>query len=468
MISLGQMLFSTNLFLLVFLPSVLAIYFIFQKIPRSPTVLLNLILILFSLFFYYWGSGKFILIFFTSILLNYVFGQLISKSRHLKKLILFLGISFNLSLLIYFKYFQFFYQQTSILLKLGLPPLNPIFLPIGISFYSFMAISYLVDVYRQIHQPANLINFTLYISLFPHLVAGPIVRYQEIAANIKKRQPSIDQFFNGLWRFSLGLGKKVIIANSVGQLADKVFALPLNEIGSVLAVLGILAYTIQIYFDFSGYSDMAIGLAGFFGFTFPENFNHPYRAVSITDFWRRWHMSLSRFFRDYLYFPLGGNRLGSLRTYINLIIVFVLCGLWHGAAWTFVVWGLYHGLLLAIERIAKNKFNFEPRGKIFQFITFLLVAIGWIIFRSPNINFAFSYLKIIFEFSHKLPQFYTIRYFIPNNIAFFLVLGLFLSFVPLTKPKNAIICGFITLTLLVISLAFLSKTSFTPFIYFQF
>lgn len=401
-------------------------------------------------------------------MLNFLLGQLIAKKTNLKKYFLFLGITGNISLLIYFKYFQFFYQQTSFLLHLGLPPLNPIFLPIGISFYSFMAISYLVDVYQQKQKPANLLSFTLYISLFPHLVAGPIVRYQEIADSIKKRSPNTDQFFNGLWRFSLGLGKKVIIANSVGQLADKVFSLPLNEIGSLLAILGVLAYTIQIYFDFSGYSDMAIGLASFFGFTFPENFNHPYRAVSITDFWRRWHMSLSRFFRDYLYIPLGGSRTGSVRTYFNLLIVFILCGLWHGAAWTFVAWGLYHGLLLTIERIAKNKFNFEPSGIIFQLFTFLLVSLGWIIFRSPNLTFALSYVKNIFSFTNTIPEFYTLRYFVPNNIAFFLALGLLLSFIPATKPKNVVICGLVSIFILILSLAYLSKTSFTPFIYFQF
>jgi len=299
------MLFSSNIFLLIFLPAVLTIYFVVSKIFKNPAVILNLILISFSLFFYYWGSGRFILIFFTSISINYILGQAITRYSIYKKLLLLLGISLNLSLLTYFKYFQFFYQQTSLLLHLGLSPLNPIFLPIGISFYSFMAISYLVDVYSQKQKPASFINFALYLSLFPHLVAGPIVRYQEIAENIKKRQPSVDQFFDGLWRFSLGLGKKVIIANSVGQLADKVFTLPPNEIGSLLAILGILAYTIQIYFDFSGYSDMAVGLASFFGFTFPENFNHPYRAGSITDFWRRWHMSLSLFFAITFIFRLA-------------------------------------------------------------------------------------------------------------------------------------------------------------------
>ncbi|MBI2465070.1 MBOAT family protein [Candidatus Shapirobacteria bacterium] len=462
------MLFSSNIFLFVFLPLVLISYYCLQKIVKLPIIFLNLFLVFCSLSFFYWGSGKFIIVFFGSIIFNFIFGQLIGKLNALKKSLLATAIIINLSLLVYFKYFSFFYQQSSIIFDLNLPQINPIFLPIGISFYTFMAISYLVDIYQQKQKPANIINFALYISLFPHLVAGPIVRYQEIADKIKKRQPNIDQFFDGLWRFSIGLGKKVIIANSVGQLADKVFSLPQNEIGSVLAILGILAYTIQIYFDFSGYSDMAIGLASFFGFSFPENFNNPYQATSITDFWRRWHMSLSRFFRDYLYIPLGGSRLGSIRTYFNLLIVFILCGLWHGAAWTFVVWGLYHGLLLAIERIAKNKFGFVPSGKIFQLITFLLVSLGWIIFRSPNFSFAISYINNIFAFSTALPQFYTLRYFVPNNIAFFLVLGLVFSFVPLSKPKNTIVCGLIAIFILITSLAFLSKTSFTPFIYFQF
>ncbi|MFA5828064.1 MAG: MBOAT family O-acyltransferase [Candidatus Shapirobacteria bacterium] len=461
------MLFSSNLFLFLFLPIILLVYFGINKIVKPPILISNLILIIFSFFFYLWGSGLFTAIFLASIFINYLFGRLMAKHARLKKIFLFLGITANLCLLGYFKYFNFFCQQISTWLHLTPPTIVPIFLPIGISFYSFMAISYLVDVYRQ-QKSANFIDFVLYLSFFPHLVAGPIVRYQEIAEEIKKRQPSIDQFFEGLWRFSLGLSKKVIIANSVGQLTDKVFSLPPNEVGSLLALSGIIAYTIQIYFDFSGYSDMAIGLAGFFGFKFPENFCHPYMASSITDFWRRWHMSLSRFFRDYLYIPLGGNRLVSIRTYFNLIVVFTLCGLWHGASWTFVVWGLYHGVLLVIERILKNKFHYEPKGIFSIILTFSLVSLGWIIFRSPTLSFAINYVKTLFAFSDRLPPFYTLRYFIPPNVAFYLAIGLIFSFFPLTKPKNAYLRGLIILTLTLISLSFLSKISFTPFIYFQF
>lgn len=467
MISSQQMLFSSNLFLLLFLPTVLLLYFGVNRIIRPPVIVLNIIIITFSLFFYFWGTGQFIVIFLGSIFFNYLFGQLIAKYLRFKKFFLLLGVSANLCLLGYFKYFNFFYQQISSLLRLAPPSISPIFLPIGISFYSFMAISYLVDVYRR-QKPAGFFDFTLYLSFFPHLVAGPIIRYHEISAKIKKRQTDTDHFFEGLWRFSLGLGKKVIIANSVGQLTDKVFSLPPGEIGSLLAFMGVVAYGIQIYFDFSGYSDMAIGLASLFGFNFPENFNHPYMAGSITDFWRRWHMSLSRFFRDYLYIPLGGNRLGSLRTYSNLIIVFTLCGLWHGASWTYVVWGLYHGLLLTIERVLKNKFHFEPKGTLSQLITFSLVSLGWIIFRSPNLSFALTYIKTILSFSDKSPQFYTLRYFIPTNIAFYLTIGLIFSFFPLSKPKSIYVRGLIILALTIVSLSFLSKTSFTPFIYFQF
>lgn len=467
MISLQQMLFSSNLFLLLFLPMVLLAYFFASKVLKFSTTFHNLLLISFSIFFYFWGSGKFIIVFFSSIIFNFLFEQLISRYPKLKKLFLILGVCCNLGILGYFKYFGFFYQQTSSILNLHLPPIGPIFLPIGISFYTFMAISYLVDVYRQ-QKPAKLTEFSLYLSFFPHLVAGPIVRYQEISDQIKNRHPNLDSFFNGLWRFSVGLAKKVIIANSAGQLADKVFSLPTNEFGSVLAVLGMIAYSIQIYFDFSGYSDMAIGLASLFGFNFPENFNHPYTSISITDFWRRWHISLSRFFRDYLYIPLGGSRKGTIRTYINLVIVFTLCGLWHGASWTFIVWGLYHGFLLVIERILKKIFNFEPKNAIYKISTFVLVTFGWVIFRSPNLDYAIGYVKTVFSFSNKLPPFYTLSYYVPANIAFYLVLGLVLSFIPLSRPKNNIICGVIILVLTVISLSFLSKSTFTPFIYFQF
>lgn len=453
------MIFSSNIFLFLFLPLCLTVYFIIQKIFRQNTTILNLVLLLFSLFFYLWGSGRFLLVFITSIIINFILSKFICRFSN-KKIFLALGIIFNLALLFYFKYFNFFYQQINLLFHSQLPPQNSIFLPIGISFYTFMAITYLVDVYQH-QRPASLLNFSTYLSLFPHLVAGPIVRYHQIATEMNKRFVDKDMFFNGVWRFSTGLGKKVIIANNLGVVADKIFSLPQNEFCTLLAWIGIISYTFQIFFDFSGYSDMAIGLAKMFGFNFPENFNQPYTATSVTDFWHRWHISLSTFFKDFLYIPLGGNRKGSLRTYLNLLIVFLLCGLWHGASWTFIVWGLYHGSLQILERLTKNKICCHS-------LTFLLITIGWVFFRSPTLSFSFNYLKTMFSYTPYHQQYYTIRYYLPPNIIFYFILASLLSFSFFPKINNKTIKGCIAIAALLWSIAFLSKSTFTPFIYFQF
>jgi len=339
-----------------------------------------------------------------SIVLNYTCGRLIRRSGSGVKpsaRVLILAILCNLALLVFFKYANFLVDNLNIvLISFRLPhfELPPIHLPIGISFFTFQAISYLIDVYRDKVQPQkNLINLGLYIALFPQLIAGPIVRYLDIAKALANRKVDMDDFSTGVQRFLFGLSKKVLLANPLALAADKIFALPQSDLTSSLAWLGAICYTLQIYYDFSGYSDMAIGLGRMFGFHFLENFDYPYISKSIQDFWRRWHISLSTWFRDYLYIPLGGNRLGTLRTYLNLLLVFFLCGLWHGANWTFVAWGLYHGFFLVIERSRiGDGLNLLWRP-LRHCLTLIIVVVGWVMFRSETLGAASSFLAIMFK-----------------------------------------------------------------------
>jgi alginate O-acetyltransferase complex protein AlgI len=354
-----------------------------------------------------------------------------------------------------------------------------IFLPVGISFYTFMAISYLFEVYKKKEQCADFLSFGTYLSLFPHLVAGPIVRYSEIDREISSRTVNTEMFSEGIWRFCFGLGKKVILANNLGAVSDKIFALPHSELSISVAWIGIVCYTLQIFFDFSGYSDMAIGLARFFGFHFPENFNQPYNSANITEFWRRWHMTLSRWFKDFLYIPLGGNRNGSLKTYRNLVVVFFLCGLWHGASWTFVIWGLYHGFLLVIERIMKHHFHFEMKGPAGVIITLFLVMIGWVFFRSPNIDSSVGYIKTLFGMTDGVIfNYFSSLYYLDFLTVSLLIAGVFFATVPSKSLQNTfdrlsygnrvLLKGVCSISLLLLSVMILSKTEFNPFIYFQF
>ena len=345
------MVFSSPVFLLVFLPATL---FFTLILPRRFQ---NIMLLIASLFFYAWGGVSFSLIIVSSITINYIVGRQIAKREGKKgaKNALILGLVLNLLLLGIFKYANFIIDNLNVVFDwIHLEPvkMNSIYLPIGISFFTFQAISYIVDVYKK-KTPAqkNLIDLALYISLFPQLIAGPIVRYHDIAKQLRNRIPGIKKFASGVERFILGLAKKVLIANTFALVADKIFALEIAEMSTSMAWLGAVAYTFQIYFDFSGYSDMAIGLGRMFGFEILENFNFPYISKSIREFWRRWHISLSNWFRDYLYIPLGGNRKTQGRVFLNLLIVFFLTGFWHGAAWNFVIWGLFHGLFLVIERV---------------------------------------------------------------------------------------------------------------------
>ena len=393
------MVFSTTIFLFGFLPAVIISYYGQQLL--SPKKLRNLVLLLFSYLFYLYGAAGFLLILILSTLADYVLGRLIDRKAEYKKVWLCFSLLINLGLLLYFKYANFFVGElNNVLLRFEFFPIewNAVILPIGISFFTFQKLSYIIDVYRgKSHALENVIDFALYIAMFPQLISGPIVRFSLIKSQLKGRRESWDDFYNGVLRFCWGLVKKVVIAHACGQITDIIFDLNLELLDTKVAWLGAITYTLQIYFDFSAYSDMAIGLGMMFGFTFPENFNRPYSAVSITDFWRRWHITLSRWFRDYLYIPLGGNRGTTTRTCLNMTIVFILCGLWHGANWTFLVWGIYHGVFLVLERITGIR-NIPPeKYKILRrIITLLIVIIGWVLFRSDNIVQAIGFMGAMF------------------------------------------------------------------------
>ncbi len=389
------MVFSSPLFLLLFLPLVLAAYFL------SPRYLKNGLLLAVSLLFYAWGDVSMAALLAASITVNYALGLRIDRaeSRHSARFYIVAGMFFNLGLLGYFKYANFFLDNLNwLLVESSLPSIrfDRIGLPLGISFFTFQALSYLIDVYRGQEQgQASFTKLALYISMFPQLVAGPIVRYGQISKQLESRSTTIDGVAAGMSRFVTGLAKKVLIANQVGLTADIVFELPPAELVLPVAWLGIVCYTLQIYFDFSGYSDMAIGLGAMFGFRFPENFRYPYTARSVTEFWQRWHISLSTWFRDYLYIPLGGNRVSPLRVYRNLLLVFVLCGFWHGASWNFVVWGLLHGGILIGERRWFARHSRLPFGWANHLYVLLLVMITWAIFRAENLPHALQFLAAL-------------------------------------------------------------------------
>ena len=396
------MVFSSEVFLFLFLPIVLLVHCLFGRKAW------NSVLLIASLVFYTWGEKAYVLIMLYSITISYIIGLVLelTKTKKTKQLILGSGIVLNLLPLVHFKYSGFLVENLNTLLtsaNLQIITTPSISLPIGISFFTFQAISYLIDISRGEAEPQrSIFSLGLYISLFPQLIAGPIVRYHDINKQIDNRSISLADFAAGAQRFIIGLAKKVLIANTIGELVDSVFNLEPSDINASLAWLAIVGYSLQIYFDFSGYSDMAIGLCRMFGFNIKENFNYPYVAKSIQDFWRRWHISLSSWFRDYLYIPLGGNRLGASRTIVNLFIVFFLCGLWHGASWNFIAWGVFHGLLLSIERIAAvDSLMKKLPGLITHAYTLLMVMFGWVLFRSPTLDYAMDYFAAMFSFNRE-------------------------------------------------------------------
>ncbi len=397
------MVFSSPIFLFFFLPVVLAIHAILPQRAR------NTLLMLASLFFYAWGEGLLVLVMLASIGANYAYGLWLddtgqaggsnADNERRRRQVVWLAVITNIGLLSVFKYAGFAVDNLNAALgSLGLPGVArpDITLPLGISFFTFHSLSYVIDIYRRT-SPAqrNLGNFALYISFFPQLVAGPIIRYHDIADQLTRRRVRLEQFASGVERFVTGLGKKVLIANAFGLVADRIFALPPGEITADLAWIGILSYTLQIYFDFSAYSDMAIGLARMFGFEFLENFNYPYIAQSVQDFWRRWHISLSNWFRDYLYIPLGGNRVAPWRVYLNLFLVFFLCGLWHGASWNFVIWGMIHGGFLAGERAGLGAL-IARLPRLFRHVYVLAVVMaGWVFFRADTLDGALAIFRAL-------------------------------------------------------------------------
>jgi len=443
-----------------------------------------------SLVFYAWGEVFYVSIMILSICSNYFFGLQINKVKknNAKKLLIF-GISINIILLISFKYANFITDNLNILFYvLDIKPiyLNPVHLPLGISFFTFQAISYLVDVFRK-QAPAqkNIFDLALYISLFPQLIAGPIVRYNDIALQLRNRLHSTELFSSGIHRFICGFAKKILIANSLGEVVDSVFILTGGDLTLPLAWIGVLSYTLQIYFDFSGYSDMAIGLGRMFGFRFLENFNYPYISTSIREFWRRWHISLSTWFRDYVYIPLGGNRVSTVRVYSNLLGVFILTGFWHGASWNFLIWGLFHGFFLAGEH-AGFSLVLKNLWKPFQhFYSISIATIGWVFFRSDTLSYSISYLGSMIDISKYHTTSFQLAQVLSYEAVVAFVFGMIFS-TPLypriniyfdkLSDKSSISVGYIIsfsrlffLTLiLLLSISKMASSTYNPFIYFRF
>lgn len=474
------MLFSSSLFLFYFLPLVLLCYFCFNNIKYR-----NYLLLAFSYIFFIWGGTTFTLLVTFSILYNYLSGLIIEKYR--TKWIIGLTITGNLLFLGYYKYFNFLTDNINFLLETFQLPLTeniPILLPVGISFYTFHAISYLLDVYYQ-KTPAqhNILDMGLYIILFPQLVAGPIIRYTTFSSQLYSRAINITLFSDGIERFIIGLGKKILIANVIARLSDAAFSQPSGDMDYFFSWVGAIAYAFQLYFDFSGYSDMAIGLSKMFGFQFPENFNHPYQATGFSDFWKRWHISLSTFFRDYLYIPLGGSHCKSSRNYINLIIVFLITGLWHGSNYTFILWGIIHVTFLILEKIAKKRLNVNLPLFLKRTFTFLVIVLAWVTFRSKDVGSAFSYYKNLFHFN-KPVNIEVVQSFFSTDLIIASCCAIIIAFTPPTffstiasvkllqhKILNQIIHSMYVLFLvsvLIMSSVFIISGTFNPFIYYQF
>ncbi|MFH1381935.1 MAG: MBOAT family protein [Chloroflexota bacterium] len=473
------MAFSSTTFLFAFLPAFLIIYY---AIPQRLSRIRNLFILIASYLFYSWGAPSFVPLLFLATVADYVLGLLLVKTSR-KKLVMVIALAINLGLLGYFKYANFFVGEISRTLSVfGFDSLvwTQIALPLGISFFTFQKMSYIIDVYRGISAPQrDFIAFALYVALFPKLLAGPIAQYHDVSEQFITREHTIGKMYGGLVRFSYGLGKKVLIADTIGVIADEVFQLSSNGLTMPVAWLGILCYTFQIYFDFAGYSDMAIGLGQMLGFRLPENFNAPYIATSIRDFWRRWHMSLTDWLRNYLYIPLGGNRVPRARTFLNLWIVFLLTGLWHGAAWTFIGWGAYHGALLTVGRVLPVKLTRKVPEALLLLGTFLLVLIGWVFFRSDTILHAFSYIGAMFHLG-TFSSTGDIPFLINSKGWFFLAAAAVISFFPYLAERFSLIgrltrsipvgyfSGAMAIIILIYSVITLSGVTYSPFIYFRF
>ncbi len=477
------MVFSSLIFIFAFLPLFLLGYYLLPDKWR------NFFIVLAGYIFYSWGAPRFALILFLTIVIDYFISLwLVEISGRRKKWLVVVSVLMNLGLLGYFKYSNFFVGQLNFMLEaLGWPdlPWKEVILPIGISFTVFQELSYIIEVYRGRIKPASrFIDFAAYLMLFPHLIAGPIVRYIDIAPQLIRRVYSTDGFIYGIKRFSIGLAKKILIANQMSAVADAMFHLnSVRDLVSPLAWLGIIAYSLQIYFDFSGYSDMAIGLAKMLGFDFLENFNRPYVARNITDFWRRWHISLSTWMREYLYLPLGGNRISPFRTYLNLWIVFLISGLWHGASWNFVLWGVFHGFWLVSDRLFLLNWLKKVPVALQIALTFLVVNLGWVLFRLDNLHLAIKYYGSLFAVDEFFkPIGIATREIMDTKQLFVLITALLIVFVPWVELSDMCrkrLCNaqYINLDalqmVLVISIFLLSvmelfNAQFNPVIYFRF
>ncbi len=471
------MLFSSMVFLFLFLPIVLMLYY------ASPRKVRNLILFVFSLVFYAWGEPKYVFLMIASTIVAYITGLLADKTKKgrkpwVPKVSLIVAILWNMGLLLFFKYTNFFIENANSIFGLSIEKMGLV-MPIGISFYSFQTLSYVIDVYRgDVKAQKNYLTLGTYVALFPQLIAGPIVRYKDVAEQMAKRKETISNFAQGVHRFTIGLGKKVILANSIGALFDAISNSPQDQMSVTASWMGIIAYTFQIYFDFSGYSDMAIGLGKMFGFDFLENFNYPYISDSITEFWRRWHMSLSSWFRDYVYIPLGGNRKGKVRQCVNIMIVWFLTGFWHGANWNFMIWGVYFGIILLCEKL----FLLKALKKIPKFIShiyaLMLIVIGWGIFAFDDFGKLTQNFKNMFGLSGvDFANHQTLVWFTGYALTF--VILIFTS-TPLIKKigerlkkavpavYSCVLQPLMVMAILLISTAYLAGNSFNPFLYFRF
>ncbi len=470
------MVFSSPIFLFIFLPVLIVVYFLVRAELR------NFVLLLFSLLFYAWGEPRFVFTALICSLFDWFIAKLIYKydqNAPTRKALLFISIVLNVALLCYYKYFNFFIENVNlILIKLGVSSLNftSIVLPIGISFFVFHKIAYLVDVYKMRGKPAdNFVTYLLYIFIFPPLISGPILQYHDMEPQLLSRNIELTSIMDGIKRFSFGLAKKVFIADTLAEVANIVFSLPQNQLGFSNAWIGILCFTFQIFFDFAGYSDMAIGLGKIFGFTFKENFNSPYISKSFTEFWRRWHISLSSWIKEYIYIPLGGNRKSVSRTYFNLWVCFFVSGLWHGAQWTFVIWGAYHGLFMVLDKILyTKKIKIIENDFVHMVLTFFFIVISWVIFRADSFHQVGYYLQSMFNPLEMQGKFI----YLTNNIKFFFIIAIVISFFPGTKLYKHIMEKYcnskfdvglvIASLLLVISICKVAAVDFSPFLYFKF
>lgn len=477
------MLFSSVVFLFLFLPLTLLGYYLIPEKYKNYWLLFT------SVVFFAWGGVSETVILILSIILNYYFGLAIQKYVDTRKgyLLLFWGVTVNLLTLGVFKYANFFVGNLNEIFSFfDIPNIKQtrIALPVGISFYTFHSLSYLVDIYKKkSNAQRNILDLSLYICMFSQLIAGPIIRYSDIWKQLRERTHTSAKFASGIERFLIGLGKKVLLANTFARVVDDLYAGNVYDLSAPTAWLGITCYTLQIYFDFAGYSDMAIGLGRMFGFEFMENFNFPYIAKSVTEFWRRWHISLSSFFRDYVYIPLGGNRVSEKRTYINLLIVFFLTGFWHGASWTFILWGLFYGFFMVIERLGFSKVLDKIWPPIANLYTLLVVMFAWVLFRADTLSYALAYWKAMFNFNISPSQMGLFMNYADKELCLSLVIGIlgalgffniFNKVITKYSTSKAFTLTFNTLTvifyatILIVCSMYLIAGTYNPFIYYRF